>query len=477
MNRLVVSDLRNSNQELRHLQHCIARARLEDDWRALNRLLILEEAPQAAYAVATESLNTFHLVDQWTGSRLVILASLIRRTIENDGLGTLRTPDLVTSHGAPVGRQYQQNRVRGALSVQKAREASSSLLVVPLALLIVALQGREADRVPLGWIESICGVVHNHSQADWTAFLSSCSQVLQAMPTWHTAVQWAATFEPPHRKLRSAEQKFCNALNGLGKFLAGKLPSGKALHYTTLTSLTLGKHRDVRAREPDDIIDPIDIVSRELEFHVSATRQSVEEAEEPETTLVAKADATPVDEPDAHEGFQRAETIRGAFRSAFDNQHLEFHWDSLLPQEVTALIQKIEFDLRSQESALALPAMACATAICLGRRPYEFWKLWCGWNEHCDIDLRLGVFTKTVPRPPQSWHPDDKRPISLQPSTEFIAFSIPTSLATAFHRWLPTDQFDRATIMDALGFSTEQYSGWLRDWLKVARADKHRLTS
>ena len=463
------TDLRNAREQFRYLQDAVLRAHLSDEWHIWKQLLAPEEAVQALYAIASESQGVFAIIDDWQGSRHSELSRLIQQTIHCDSLNTLRTAEYLTARGAPLGKQYQENPLRGALAVNKNGDAGN-FLTIPLALLVTALQGQHARQIPMSWLESICGAAHNHGKADWTAFLSRCLNP-PTSNSWSESVRWAADFEPPQGALRSVESRFCDALNGLGKLLTKETRPASSRVQPPRTII----HHPVDNEELNDASPP-ELADRQVETIYVSTRESLSEADAPEITTVTSASPTPASEPDRFEGNQQAETIRGAFRSAIDNQHLQWHWDSLLPNEISALIQKIERDLPSSEPAVAVPAMICGLAVCLAKRPYEITSLLMATQGGPGLDTKRGIYIKEVPRPPQSWQPDESRPIRIQSSAQFIEYPLVDSLILAARQWL-TKHDPGTTIQRALGFGSDQLNRWLRDWLTEARDGKHRLTS
>ena len=463
------TDLRTTPEQFRHLQDIVLRARLSEEWHIWQQLLSPEAAAQAIYAIASESQEVFKTIDDWLGRRHTELARLIQQTIHCENLNTLRTAEYLTARGAPLGKQYQENPLRGALAVNKNGDAGN-FLTVPLALLVTALQGQHARQVPLSWLESICGAAHNHGKADWTAFLSRCLGAPSR--SWSESVRWAANFKPPEGVLRPVESEFCLALKGLGKLLSKESqPVSRRVQTPPPTPI---QHL-VDSEDSNDISQP-ELADHHAESIYTPTRESLSEADEPEITIVTSASPTPASEPDSCEEVQRAETIRGAFRSAVDNQHLQCHWDSLLPNEIHALIQTIERDLPSSEPAVAIPAMISSLAVCLGKPPQKISSLLIAAPGALGLDTKNGVYNKIVPRPPYSWQPDVNRPIRIQTSAHLIECALPYSLAQALHKWLGGNETG-ITIEQALKVGSDQLKRWLRDWLTEAREGKHRLTS
>lgn len=460
--------------QFKQLGEVIEHANLHGEWAQWQTLFKFNQAPQSLFHLAANGHSSFCLIDAWCGTRHAELCSVVQQAITEFDLSSLRSIHKHTARGAPVGHQFQENPLRGALSTSKQTDAAP-LLATTLALLLLATSELNL-KIPDDWTRRISGAAHNHASPEWAAFLKLVapppdSHVLQSVLTWGATLP--SLLHSHRQHIRPTEEEFVGCI--------ARLCTAISTSNISLQNIARRWERKVflsDSTEPQEDSDEADLPEhppRPLQLISAITSESVKAAESPEMVAVFEGRSVPDQEPPQADNIQKSDCIKTAFRSATDNQRIHYAWDNLAPVEIGTLVREIESGLKREDPAERIPALIIGLALCLGLRPKQIWTIPVSDGDKQGIDLRRGRYIKAVPRPPQSWGPDESRPCKLQPSAQTIALALPAAISKCLRKYTSRTH-ETQTLVEALGGEIDEGNSFIDNWLLKARQGTFRFT-
>ncbi len=461
-------------QQIAQLEQEIERATLGDEWKKWRTTFRIEQAPQSLFHLAVNGRQTFLLVDAWQKTRHADLCTLVQQAVIEFDLSSLRSIHRHTARGAPVGKQFQENPLRGALSTAKQPDAEP-LLAVLLALPTLAICELGLE-TPEDWTRRISSAAHNHTGPEWAAFLAKLSspidpRILPSVLDWGQRLP--SLFAPHRQQIRPTEYELLGYVARLCRSISGaKPPARDSIRHPEHWIFKQGQGTEQEEPATSDLPE---MSPRPLEYLCETTPESTASAEPPETTAVFEGQPIPENEPPQADNIQVSDRIKTAFRTATENQRIPYHWDNLSPVEIAALVRLIEKSLKQTDHSQRIPALIVGLSICVGQRPKQIWHLRVSDGIRPGLDLRKGTFIKEVPRPPQSWRPDPRRPCALQSSAESLVFPFPKAIAKVLRKYA-AQEYEGLTFIEALGNDLEEGNAFIDAWLKEAREGGYRFT-
>lgn len=451
----------------------------ERDWDWLYANLSLEKVPATVLGLAVHGRQGLAILDRWVGTRFADLAEEIDGFVVANSLNALRKAPTSSPTGAQTGGRYEDAPLASAMSAPRSPHCEKVVALFIALALEVLRTDRGLEGVKTAW-HHLVTAIHVCTKPTWALFLSEF-QLPEFPESRHLVIEWAKN-GCGLRDERLVELlakgdilrthfEFPASLWSIATFLDG----GRVLGRRSAASRSGAEGRSATNQEVV-LGEPQQADSKTPELR-SATIVQVGQDDESETgpkATAAVGERVPADEPEKSDGCERKEVVRIAFRTAVENQRLWWHWDSLLPHEVQALIDAIERGLDGSPGEV--PALIFGMSLVSGVTPKQGWCIPISDGNSPGIDLRAGQLLRELPRPPNAWKPDPDVAASLACSAEMLRVRLPRRLADALRRRIRGAHKPNMTLGDALEVPEERQRELLDRWLDGARHGVFRLT-
>lgn len=471
-------------QQLATLDLEIGKTAFETEWACWKRAFDFLSLPGSLSACLNNAGATFSVIDRWRGTRHVELMNQLRRLITDPRLGAFQLTKSQSTQGAMSGGDFARHSLIAVLGMADDKFTPTLAPVLALAFMGASAPKKAADSNIL----LIARAAHNRTAIKYATFLSRCPG--EWPHDYPSALKMSAGFREHlsgGQPLESAEESFLSALRRIANALLADLQNenqspSPAIAKQVKDPLPVPETDPIRMEtfadvdENDDDADDTgnNKAGRSRPLAPIVVREFIpldiagETGEPPDIDVTIVVPEVPADEPPLDKATETAVGIREAFRSALQNQHLQYQWAALTPIEIGKWIQRIDAELHSTTTENQKLAWVAGLAMCLGMRPDAVLSVLFSSDEKPGIDLARGIYIKAVPRPPHSWKPKAGMIGPLEKTEDTLKLVLPTFLVAVGKKLFSGSRANQS-ILAALGWNPQQADLLLKTWITNAR--------